>query len=555
MTLTTPASSGWRLRATIVCSALMACAANSIGSLPVFGIAACAPLPVATISKMSNAPISGPTRVAIVPSGHQRPVVHAVDGAHREALEEPFLDHHPAAAFVLLGRLEDEVRRCRRSRAFARAPRAAPSSIAVWPSWPHACILPSTFDACAHAGFLVDVQRVEVGAQADRVVAGSALRARRRRRSSRVRCARRARTSAACRRRTRSSPSPRRRSPGARGCGAASVAMSGTSAATSGTTFMGAPWRPDRRSGILAQRAPAESDPASPALELRRSPRTLPADAIPSAGVRPARHRRRHQRRRHRARRRGARPQGAAGRAGRHRVGHVAVEHEADPRRPALPRALRVPAGAESLAEREVLLRQAPHIVEPLSFVLPHEPHLRPAWMLRAGLFLYDHLGGARRCRARSASTCRARRWGAGLKPKFGKGFVYSDARVDDARLVVFNVHGCGAPRGATIRVRTTLVSARRERDAAGPSGARRSRDGAGATTEVTAQGARQCRRAVGQATCATRSTARRRKRASATSRAATSSCRACTKARTRTSCRTPTSGSCSSFRTRSATR
>src|SRR5262245_3315473 len=49
---------------------------------------------------------------------------------------------------------------------------------------------------------------------------------------------------------------------------------------------------------------------------------------------------------------------------------------------------------AESLAEREVLLRAAPHLIEPLAFVLPHEPHLRPAWMIRAGLFLYDHLGG-----------------------------------------------------------------------------------------------------------------------------------------------------------------
>ena len=50
----------------------------------------------------------------------------------------------------------------------------------------------------------------------------------------------------------------------------------------------------------------------------------------------------------------------------------------------------------ESLAEREVVLRIAPHIVEPLSFVLPHEPHLRPAWMIRTGLFLYDHIGGRR---------------------------------------------------------------------------------------------------------------------------------------------------------------
>ena len=47
---------------------------------------------------------------------------------------------------------------------------------------------------------------------------------------------------------------------------------------------------------------------------------------------------------------------------------------------------------AEALGEREVLLRAAPHIIAPLQFVLPHEPHLRPAWMIRAGLFLYDHL-------------------------------------------------------------------------------------------------------------------------------------------------------------------
>src|SRR4051812_35895008 len=93
----------------------------------------------------------------------------------------------------------------------------------------------------------------------------------------------------------------------------------------------------------------------------------------------------------------------------------------------------------ESLAEREVVLRQAPHIVEPLSFVLPHEPHLRPAWMLRAGLFLYDHLG-RRDTLPRSFGVDLARTtWGAGLKPQFRKGFVYSDARVDDARLVVFN--------------------------------------------------------------------------------------------------------------------
>src|SRR4029450_9084175 len=87
---------------------------------------------------------------------------------------------------------------------------------------------------------------------------------------------------------------------------------------------------------------------------------------------------------------------------------------------------------AEALAEREVLLRAAPHVIEPLLFVLPHEPHLRPAWMLRAGLLLYDHLGRretlAGSFRVNLASTS----WGAGLKPKSRKGFVYSDARVCD---------------------------------------------------------------------------------------------------------------------------
>ena len=132
-----------------------------------------------------------------------------------------------------------------------------------------------------------------------------------------------------------------------------------------------------------------------------------------------------------------------------------------------------------------MVLRQAPHIVEPLSFVLPHEPHLRPAWMIRAGLFLYDRLGGGRRCRVPSASTCRARRWGAGLKPKFGKGFVYSDARVDDARLVVFNVMDAQPARRRGPRAHDARVRAARTRCAA-RSGARRSRDARARTTEVT---------------------------------------------------------------------
>jgi glycerol-3-phosphate dehydrogenase len=123
----------------------------------------------------------------------------------------------------------------------------------------------------------------------------------------------------------------------------------------------------------------------------------------------------------------------------------------------------------EALAEREIVLRQAPHIVEPLAFVLPHEPHLRPAWMLRAGLFLYDHLGRRETLPGSFGVDLSRTQWGAGLKPQFRKGFVYSDARVDDARLVVFNVMDA-RERGADVRVATRFLSARRETGAGGRS-------------------------------------------------------------------------------------
>ncbi len=119
---------------------------------------------------------------------------------------------------------------------------------------------------------------------------------------------------------------------------------------------------------------------------------------------------------------------------------------------------------AEALAEREVLLKLAPHIIEPLAFVLPHEPHLRPAWMIRAGLFLYDRLGGRMTLPKSSAVDLSASHWGAGLQPRFRKGFVYADARVDDARLVVLNAMSARA-KGARIRVHTRLVSAGRDGD------------------------------------------------------------------------------------------
>jgi glycerol-3-phosphate dehydrogenase len=124
---------------------------------------------------------------------------------------------------------------------------------------------------------------------------------------------------------------------------------------------------------------------------------------------------------------------------------------------------------AESLAERETLLRIAPHIVWPMEFVLPHESHLRPAWMIRAGLFLYDHLGhgipgfGPKSSLPASRGIRLAPEgYGAGLKPEFERGFVYYDCWVDDARLVVLNARSAAA-LGATILTRTRLVSAKRE--------------------------------------------------------------------------------------------
>jgi len=117
---------------------------------------------------------------------------------------------------------------------------------------------------------------------------------------------------------------------------------------------------------------------------------------------------------------------------------------------------------AESLAEREVLLRAAPHIITPLQFVLPHEPHLRPAWMIRAGLFLYDHLGGRKSLPSSFGVELSTSKWGAGLKNTFHRGFVYADARVDDSRLVVFNAISA-REKGADIRTHTKLVAGRRE--------------------------------------------------------------------------------------------
>jgi glycerol-3-phosphate dehydrogenase len=116
----------------------------------------------------------------------------------------------------------------------------------------------------------------------------------------------------------------------------------------------------------------------------------------------------------------------------------------------------------EALAEREVLLRLAPHLVRPLTFVLPHDPALRPAWMIRAGLFLYDHL--ARRSRLPASRSVDLSRHSAGrvLNPSVKRAFSYSDCQVDDSRLVVVNAIDA-KERGATIRTRCRFVRAAAE--------------------------------------------------------------------------------------------
>ena len=115
----------------------------------------------------------------------------------------------------------------------------------------------------------------------------------------------------------------------------------------------------------------------------------------------------------------------------------------------------------KALAEREVLLRSAPHIMRPLRFVMPHDPGMRPVWMVRAGLFLYDHL--AHREVLPGSRTVELRRHAAGapLKRGFRKGFVYSDGWVDDARLVVLCAIDAAA-RGATVLTGWACTDARR---------------------------------------------------------------------------------------------
>jgi glycerol-3-phosphate dehydrogenase len=117
----------------------------------------------------------------------------------------------------------------------------------------------------------------------------------------------------------------------------------------------------------------------------------------------------------------------------------------------------------EALIEREVLLKAAPHIIWPLRFILPHHSGLRPRWLIRLGLFLYDHLGGRKLLPGTRSVDFSKDETGKPLKEQFTHGYEYSDCWVEDSRLVVLNARDA-ADKGAEIRTRTKVQTARRDR-------------------------------------------------------------------------------------------
>jgi glycerol-3-phosphate dehydrogenase len=116
----------------------------------------------------------------------------------------------------------------------------------------------------------------------------------------------------------------------------------------------------------------------------------------------------------------------------------------------------------EALHEREVLLRAAPHIIWPLRFILPHHRGLRPGWLIRLGLFLYDHLGGRKMLPGTRVLNLRKDPAGRFLHDDFSRAFEYSDCWVIDSRLVVLNARAA-ADRGAVIKTRCEVIAAKRE--------------------------------------------------------------------------------------------
>jgi hypothetical protein len=194
----------------------------------------------------------------------------------------------------------------------------------------------------------------------------------------------------------------------------------------------------------------------------------------------------------------------------------------------------------KALAERERLLKSAPHIMWPLRFVMPHDPHsMRPVWMIRAGLFLYDHLARREWLPARSGEPA-PHVAGAPLQSRFTRGFVYSDGWVDDARLVVLNAVDA-AERGATrphaLPLHRAGATPRAGRPRCSRPAAQRCRCAHAPWSMPPAPGRRASsghRRAGRAAACC------------GWSRAATSSCGGCSSTTTPTSSRTPTSASSS---------
>ena len=116
----------------------------------------------------------------------------------------------------------------------------------------------------------------------------------------------------------------------------------------------------------------------------------------------------------------------------------------------------------EALMEREVLWRTAPHIIWPLRLILPHHKGLRPAWLLRLGLFLYDHIGGRKLLPPTRTLDMRSDAAAKPLKPLFSTAFEFSDCRVNDARLVVLNARDA-ADRGAELHTHMRVTAARRD--------------------------------------------------------------------------------------------
>ena len=116
----------------------------------------------------------------------------------------------------------------------------------------------------------------------------------------------------------------------------------------------------------------------------------------------------------------------------------------------------------KALKEREVLWAASPHIIHPMRFILPHHKDLRPAWLLRLGLFLYDNIGGRKLLPGTKTVDLSSGIYGKPLKAMFKKGFQYSDCQVDDARLVILNAMSA-RDKGAEILVRHECVSARRK--------------------------------------------------------------------------------------------